>query len=174
MTRPLTTREADVLRFKLTEGRRLPEIARALGTTEPDVRNTLARALRALGATSLDHALQLLHPPEHDVRAEASAPDRGPAPRTRLTDRERKVMVGIANGRPVRRIAAELGIAPETVRNDAARARRRLAAGTDAQAVALLVALRQIDLHELDFPMELLVAVEVGAASQVSGGAVAA
>ncbi|MGA5819712.1 LuxR C-terminal-related transcriptional regulator [Kitasatospora sp. NPDC094028] len=62
MTRPLTPREADALRYR-AQGLKDYEIARALNTTERDVRNAVARAVRALGARSLDHAIQLANQP---------------------------------------------------------------------------------------------------------------
>ncbi|MER7707202.1 LuxR C-terminal-related transcriptional regulator [Kitasatospora sp. NPDC097605] len=96
-----------------------------------------------------------------------------PKPGDPLTERELKVMVGIANGRTRAAIAGELGVCPDTVRSAAGRARRKLGAGTDAQAVVLLFALRQFDLHEIRFPRELLAPGEVGASVQVNGGAVA-
>ncbi|MFD0408607.1 hypothetical protein [Kitasatospora sp. NPDC127116] len=60
MTRTLTIFEADVLRYR-AQGYRDHEIARALpaGTTERDVRNAVLRAVRALGARTLDQAIQI-------------------------------------------------------------------------------------------------------------------
>ncbi|MGW1174571.1 hypothetical protein ACWD4P_12725 [Kitasatospora sp. NPDC002543] len=62
MTRALTAFEADVLRYR-TQGYRDYEIARALSRTERDVRNAVLRAVRALGAHSLDHAIQIHNQP---------------------------------------------------------------------------------------------------------------
>lgn len=63
MTRPLTQREADVLRYK-AQGRTDYDIAAALRVAESTVRATVQRAIRALGARTLDQAIQLANQPE--------------------------------------------------------------------------------------------------------------
>lgn len=65
MTRPLTPFEQDVLRYR-ANGYKDHEIARALNLYERDVRNARLRAVRALGARSLDHAIQLANQPTED------------------------------------------------------------------------------------------------------------
>ncbi|MGA5820882.1 helix-turn-helix domain-containing protein [Kitasatospora sp. NPDC094028] len=62
MTRPLTPHEADVLRYT-AQGCTPWSIAQALGTDQADVRNTIARACRALGARTRDEAIQLANQP---------------------------------------------------------------------------------------------------------------
>jgi DNA-binding CsgD family transcriptional regulator len=62
VTRPLTPREADVLRYT-AEGRSAYRIATMLGVPERDVRNTLMRAVQALGARTLDQAIQIHNQP---------------------------------------------------------------------------------------------------------------
>ncbi|MFE2407054.1 response regulator transcription factor [Kitasatospora sp. NPDC059408] len=63
MTRPLTPRERDVLRYK-AEGRTDYDIAAALRITESAVRGTVRRAIRKLGARTLDQAIQIHNQPE--------------------------------------------------------------------------------------------------------------
>ncbi|MFE6500737.1 LuxR C-terminal-related transcriptional regulator [Kitasatospora sp. NPDC057738] len=67
MTRPLTQREADVLRYA-AQGYKDHEIARALGrdTTERDIHNARLRAVRATGARTLDQAIQIHNQPTGD------------------------------------------------------------------------------------------------------------
>ncbi|MFD0405536.1 LuxR C-terminal-related transcriptional regulator [Kitasatospora sp. NPDC127116] len=62
MTRPLTPREADAMRYA-TRGHGALLIARALGITEGAARATLQRAIRALGARTLDQAIQIHNQP---------------------------------------------------------------------------------------------------------------
>ncbi|MFD4394682.1 LuxR C-terminal-related transcriptional regulator [Kitasatospora sp. NPDC058478] len=65
MTRALTAFEADVLRHR-AQGYKDYEIARALNLPERDVRNARLRAVRALGAHTLDQAIQNLNQPPGD------------------------------------------------------------------------------------------------------------
>jgi DNA-binding CsgD family transcriptional regulator len=58
MPRPLTPREADVLRYT-ADGRSAYRIATVLGVPELEVRSTLKRAIRALGARTVDQAIQI-------------------------------------------------------------------------------------------------------------------
>ncbi|MFJ2780255.1 response regulator transcription factor [Kitasatospora sp. NPDC087315] len=62
MTRPLTPREADAMRYA-TSGLDPAQIARRLGITPSAVRSTLQRASRKLGARTLDHAIQIHNQP---------------------------------------------------------------------------------------------------------------
>ncbi|MFJ5071669.1 LuxR C-terminal-related transcriptional regulator [Kitasatospora sp. NPDC088556] len=66
MTRPLTQRERDVLRYK-AEGRSDYDISAALRITESAVHNATLRAIRAIGAIgarTLDQAIQIHNQPE--------------------------------------------------------------------------------------------------------------
>ncbi|MFG2913321.1 hypothetical protein ACGF0D_10580 [Kitasatospora sp. NPDC048298] len=67
MTRPLTPFEADVLRYRANDYKD-HEIARALGLPERDVRNACLRAIRALGARTLDQAIQLHNQPTQETQ----------------------------------------------------------------------------------------------------------
>ncbi|MFJ4091206.1 helix-turn-helix transcriptional regulator [Kitasatospora sp. NPDC089913] len=58
MPRPLTPRETDILRYK-AQGRTDHDIGAALRITESAVRSTVRRAVRALGARTLDQAIQI-------------------------------------------------------------------------------------------------------------------
>ncbi|MEV7599887.1 LuxR C-terminal-related transcriptional regulator [Kitasatospora sp. NPDC089797] len=62
MTRPLTPREADALRYK-AEGRTDYDISAALRITQSAVRSTTKRAIRKLGAKTLDEAIQIHNQP---------------------------------------------------------------------------------------------------------------
>jgi DNA-binding CsgD family transcriptional regulator len=65
VTRPLTPREADALRYA-TRGLNAALIARRLGTTTSAASAALRRAIRKLGATNLDEAIQLANQPTGD------------------------------------------------------------------------------------------------------------
>jgi LuxR family transcriptional regulator, quorum-sensing system regulator BjaR1 len=56
-----------------------------------------------------------------------------------LTPRMRDTLAGVARGETARQIAAGLGVAESTVKNELAAARGRLEAGTSAAAVAIAV-----------------------------------
>lgn len=71
MTRPLTPRETDVLRWT-TQGWSTSRIADALGIAASTVRSAIARVLRALGARTVDEAIQRHNQP--------TTPDPAPAP----------------------------------------------------------------------------------------------
>ncbi|MGV9271496.1 LuxR C-terminal-related transcriptional regulator [Kitasatospora sp. NPDC003701] len=62
MPRPLTTREADVLRY-VAQGLSTHNIAQALRCAESTVHATRSRIIRALGARSIDHAIQIHNQP---------------------------------------------------------------------------------------------------------------
>ncbi|MFJ6616658.1 LuxR C-terminal-related transcriptional regulator [Kitasatospora sp. NPDC091335] len=66
MTRPLTPFEADVLRHR-ANGYKDHEIARALNLWERDVHNARLRAVRALGARTLDQAIQIINQPTSET-----------------------------------------------------------------------------------------------------------
>ncbi|MFJ5070217.1 LuxR C-terminal-related transcriptional regulator [Kitasatospora sp. NPDC088556] len=66
-TRPLTPRETDVLRYK-AQGRSDYDIACALRVTESAVCSTVLRAIRALGARTLDQAIQIHNQPQENTR----------------------------------------------------------------------------------------------------------
>ncbi|MFD5564497.1 hypothetical protein [Kitasatospora griseola] len=59
MTRPLRTDERQLLDGLATSGHTLGTIAARHLKQARDIRNTAARARRALGARSLDHAIQI-------------------------------------------------------------------------------------------------------------------
>jgi DNA-binding NarL/FixJ family response regulator len=63
----------------------------------------------------------------------------------RLTTRERVTLRLLADGLGYREIAAQLGVAPETVRAHAAKARKRLGAATRTEAVATALRSKLID-----------------------------
>ncbi|MGZ4316467.1 MAG: LuxR C-terminal-related transcriptional regulator [Gaiellaceae bacterium] len=63
----------------------------------------------------------------------------------RLTTRERVTLRLLADGLGYREIAAQLGVAPETVRVHAAKARKRLGAATRTEAVATALRSKLID-----------------------------
>ncbi len=63
----------------------------------------------------------------------------------RLTTRERVTLRLLADGLGYREIAAHLGLAPETVRVHAAKARKRLGAATRTEAVATALRSKLID-----------------------------
>ncbi|MEV8324583.1 LuxR C-terminal-related transcriptional regulator [Kitasatospora sp. NPDC056731] len=62
MTRPLTPRERDILRYT-AQDLSVHTIAQALRITEASVRTTRSRACRALGNLTLDQAIQLINQP---------------------------------------------------------------------------------------------------------------
>ncbi|WP_327679535.1 LuxR C-terminal-related transcriptional regulator [Kitasatospora sp. NBC_00458] len=62
MTRPLTQREADAMRYA-TAGLDPAQIALHLDVTTSAVRATLQRAIRKLGGRDLHHAIQIHNQP---------------------------------------------------------------------------------------------------------------
>jgi LuxR family quorum sensing-dependent transcriptional regulator len=75
-------------------------------------------------------------------RVRAMAPEHGfPVPPAGLTDREIQCLTLIAHGRSDRAVGAKLGIAQSTAHEYLENAKRKLQAGTRAQAVALAVSL---------------------------------
>ncbi|MFG3050349.1 helix-turn-helix transcriptional regulator [Kitasatospora sp. NPDC048239] len=82
MTRPLTIREAEVLRWT-TQSWSTGRIATALGIAASTVRAALARVLRALGVRTVDEAIQRHHGAAAD---QVPTPEQEPAATTRPAD----------------------------------------------------------------------------------------
>jgi DNA-binding NarL/FixJ family response regulator len=66
-------------------------------------------------------------------------PDADPHPRSRLSRREREVLLLLADGMTSRTAADELFLSPETIRTHVRNAMRKLGAHTRSQAIAMLV-----------------------------------
>ena len=64
----------------------------------------------------------------------------------RLSVREKEVLELLASGADNNEVATELGISPETVRNHTRNARRKLGARSRSHAIAIAIALGQLDL----------------------------
>ena len=71
---------------------------------------------------------------------------RGDGAREPLSAREREVLELLAGGADNNEIATSLGISPETVRNHTRNARRKLGARSRSHAIALAIALGQLEL----------------------------
>ncbi|MER7707201.1 helix-turn-helix transcriptional regulator [Kitasatospora sp. NPDC097605] len=85
VTRPLTPRERDVLRFT-ADGLNAVLISRRLGVGEQAVRAEIKRAVRALGARTIDEAIQLHNQPpagKESTVDQAQPANTTPTPRSR-------------------------------------------------------------------------------------------
>lgn len=70
----------------------------------------------------------------------------GDGAREPLSGREREVLELLAGGSDNNEVATTLGISPETVRNHTRNARRKLGARSRSHAIALAIALGQLEL----------------------------
>jgi DNA-binding CsgD family transcriptional regulator len=131
----LSPREAEVLAWAAigeTNGR----IARLLGLSEPTVKKHLQHVFRRLGVHARVDAGRIVRGAW--PLAPDGPPPAGAGPFDRLTPRQRDVLASAALGRSRRAIAADLGIAPGTVKRHLEDAYRRLGVDSRSAGVAAL------------------------------------
>jgi DNA-binding NarL/FixJ family response regulator len=129
----LTPRETEVLR-RIAEGQNTKRMAREMNVTTETLRTYVRNVLTKLGAHSrleaaalaIQYVLPARREPEHDHTLFAA-----------LTQREREVLIHLANGSGLREVGTRLHMSPKTLSTHLQNLRNKLGVHSTLEAVAL-------------------------------------